>query len=105
MKDAEKKFIDTYNKASEEKRASEEELIKSGKKDVSREMMFQAFPKVSNAENENEFENPDQSINNNNRERLPSISLDLEDNKKIDFSELVIHEELDKSKSADVNIK
>ena len=104
-KGAEKKFIDTYNKASEEKRASEEELIKKGKKDVTREMMFQAFPKVSNAETENELENPDQSINNNNRERLPSISLDLVDEKKIDSSEPVVHEEIDKSKNADVNIK
>ena len=104
-KGAEKKFIDTYNKASEEKRASEEELIKKGKKDVTREMMFQAFPKVSNAETENELENPDQSINNNNRERLTSISLDLADDKKIDSSEPVVHGELDKSKDVDVNIK
>ena len=105
MKDAEKKFIDTYNEASKEKRASEEELIKKGKEGVSRDTMFQAFPEVSNAENENELENPNQSINNNNRERLPSISLDLADDKKIDSSELVVHEELNKSKDVDVNIK
>ena len=104
-KGAEKKFIDTYNEASKEKRASEEELIKKGKEGVSRDTMFQAFPEVSNAENENELENIDQSINNNNRERLPSISFDLVDDKKIDSSEPVVHEELNKSKSADVTIK
>ena len=105
MKGAEKKFIDTYNKASKEKRASEEELIKKGNKSVSRDMMFQAFPEVSNAENENELENLNQSINNNNRERLPSISFDLVDDKKIDSFEPVVNEELNKSKNLDVSIK
>ena len=47
-----------------------------------------------------------QLINNgNNRERLPSISLDRVGDKKIDSFEPVVHDELDNSKSTDVNIK
>ena len=60
---------------------------------------------VSNVENENELENFNQPINDNTvREGIPFISKDLEDNKNMDSSEPIIHEEPDRSKNFDRNI-
>ena len=105
QKDAEKHFINTYNKASEKRRAEEDELARKRNGEVQRNKMFQAFPVVSNVENENELENFNQPINDNTaKERITSIAKDLDNNKNMDSSEPIIHEEPDRSKKIDKNI-
>ena len=104
-KDAEKKFIDTYNEISKEKRAEEDERAKKYG-EAARDKMFQAFPEISNAADEKEFGNASQSISNaEGRERVGSISNELVDDKKIEFSEPIIHDDVRKSKNIDTKIK
>jgi hypothetical protein len=78
--------------------------MKNRKEGVSRDMMFQAFPEIYSAEEENELENLNQTINNDNaRERIPSISKDIGE-KEINLSEPIINEAIDKSKNIDIKV-
>ena len=109
IKDAEKKFIDTYNKNSQEKRAAENEKQKKSEKPVQRNKLYQGFPEVSNAADDRaRDENINEPVNNNNndlvREALPTIIEELEEDKDIEVSSPIIPED-DNAKEMNVNIK
>lgn len=109
IKAAEKKFIDTYNKNSKETRLKEDELQKKSKDPIQRSMIYQAFPKVSNAADDRAREEDiNEPVNNNNndlvREALPTIIEELEEDKDIEVSSPIIPED-DNAKEIGVNIK
>ena len=95
IKAAEKKFIDTYNKNSQERRAAEDENQKNSKNPVQRNKMYQAFPEVSNAADDMAREdNINVPVNNHNndlaRVPLPTILEVLDEGKDIDVSSPII---------------
>ena len=109
IKAAEKKFIDTYNKNSQEKRAAENEKQMKSKKPVQKDKLYQAFPEVSNAADDMaRDENINEPVNNHNndlaREPLPTILEELEEDKDIEVSSPIIPED-DNAKEIGVNIK
>ena len=110
IKAAEKKFIDTYNKNSQEKRAAENEKQKKSEKPVQRNKLYQGFPEVSNAADDMAREEDiNEPVNNNNnndlvREALPTIIEELEEDKDIEVSSPIIPED-DNAKEIGVNIK
>ena len=109
IKAAEKKFIDTYNKNSQEKRAAENEKQKSSKKPVQKNKLYQAFPEVSNAADDMALDdNINEPVNNHNndlvREPLPTILAEFEEDKDIEVSSPIIPED-ENAKEMGVNIK
>lgn len=109
IKAAEKKFIDTYNKNSQEKRAAENEKQKKSEKPVQRNKLYQGFPEVSNAADDRAREEDiNEPVNNNNndlvREALPTILEELEEDKDIEVSSPIISED-ENAKEIGVNIK
>ena len=105
-KNAEKKFINAYNRISEKTRKEEDERAKKSAGTVDRDKMFKAFPKIYNAAEENELGDINQPTNNvNTRERVCSIAKDIVDNNKIDLSDSVINEDFTKSKNVNLTIK
>lgn len=109
IKAAEKKFIDTYNKKSQEKRADENEKQKNSKRTIQRNNMYQAFTEVSNAADDMALdENINEPVNNNNkdlaREPLPTILEEFEEDKDIEVSSPIIPDD-ENAKEMSVNIK
>ena len=109
IKAAEKKFIDTYNKNSQEKRAAENEKQMNSKKPVQKNKLYQGFPEVSNAADDMaRDENINEPVNNNNnnsaREPLPTILEAFDEDKDIEFSPPIIPDD-EKAKEFGANIK
>ena len=109
IKAAEKKFIDTYNKNSQERRAAENENQMNSKIPIQKNKLYQAFPEVSNAEDDMAREdNINEPVNNNNnnsvREALPTIYEEIDEDKDIEFSPPIIPDD-ENTKEKSVNIK
>ncbi len=109
IKAAEKKFIDTYNKNSQEKRAAENVEQMNSKKPVQKNKLYQAFPEVSNAEDDMALDdNINEPVNNHNndlvRVPLPTILEAFDEDKDIEVSSPIIPED-ENSKEIGANIK
>lgn len=103
MRNAEKKFIDAYNKNSEKTRAEEEKRKQEYPNEPEKkDMMFNTYPEISNVVDENEL---NRSINNDpEKERITSLLKDIQEDKEYDM-EALFEEDLDKSVDFELNAK
>ena len=108
LKNAEKKFIDAYNKNSREKRDEETRKLNdpNHKKPVVKDPLFNNYPEISPTKPDYNPDIINESIHNESvRENLPSITEALDEDGERDFSQIIDEHELDKSKEFDPNVK
>ena len=108
LKNAEKKFIDAYNKNSREKRDEETRKLNdpNRKKPVVKDPLFNNYPEISPTKPDYNPDIINESIHNEPmRENLPSITEALDEDVERDFSQIIDEKDLEVSKEFEPNVK
>ena len=108
LKNAEKKFIDAYNKNSKEKRDEETRKLNdpTRKKPVVKDPLFNNYPEISPTKPDYNPDIINESIHNEPvRENLPPITEALDEEVERDFSFAIDEEDLEVSKEFEPNVK